>query len=73
MPGFDGTGPMGAGPMTGRGLGYCSPSRSGYGPVPAWGSGYRRPAFRQIIARPVLGRARSFGRTGLRQGRGFRG
>jgi hypothetical protein len=23
MPGFDGTGPAGAGPMTGRGLGYC--------------------------------------------------
>lgn len=23
MPGFDGTGPAGLGPMTGRGLGYC--------------------------------------------------
>jgi hypothetical protein len=23
MPGFDGTGPMGMGPMTGRGQGYC--------------------------------------------------
>lgn len=23
MPGFDGTGPMGMGPMTGRGMGYC--------------------------------------------------
>jgi hypothetical protein len=23
MPGYDGTGPAGAGPMTGRGLGYC--------------------------------------------------
>jgi len=23
MPGFDGTGPNGTGPMTGRGLGYC--------------------------------------------------
>ncbi len=23
MPGFDGTGPKGTGPMTGRGLGYC--------------------------------------------------
>ncbi len=23
MPGFDGTGPWGAGPMTGRGEGYC--------------------------------------------------
>jgi hypothetical protein len=23
MPGFDGTGPRGRGPMTGRGMGYC--------------------------------------------------
>lgn len=26
MPRFDGTGPMGAGPMTGGGWGYCNPS-----------------------------------------------
>ena len=25
MPGFDGTGPMGMGPMTGGGRGFCSP------------------------------------------------
>ena len=44
MPGFDGTGPAGLGPMTGGGRGYCSPwgigtalrgrgipSRAGYG------------------------------------------
>ncbi|MEA3340841.1 MAG: DUF5320 domain-containing protein, partial [Chloroflexota bacterium] len=24
MPGFDGTGPRGQGPMTGRGEGYCA-------------------------------------------------
>ncbi len=24
MPGFDGTGPSGMGPMTGRGMGYCA-------------------------------------------------
>lgn len=24
MPGFDGTGPLGYGPMTGRGAGYCA-------------------------------------------------
>jgi len=24
MPGFDGTGPMGQGPMTGRGRGFCA-------------------------------------------------
>lgn len=27
MPGFDGTGPMGMGPMTGGGRGFCSPGR----------------------------------------------
>ena len=26
MPGFDGTGPMGMGPMTGGGRGWCNPS-----------------------------------------------
>ncbi|HHY05570.1 MAG TPA: DUF5320 domain-containing protein [Clostridia bacterium] len=34
MPGFDGTGPLGQGPRTGRGLGYCTPGlgfRRGYG------------------------------------------
>ena len=36
MPRFDGTGPLGLGPMTGRGMGYCaiplsSPSGVGYG------------------------------------------
>ncbi len=34
MPGFDGTGPRGMGPMTGGGRGFCSPSglqaRSGW-------------------------------------------
>ncbi len=29
MPGLDGTGPWGMGPMTGRGLGWCNP----YGPL----------------------------------------
>ena len=32
MPGFDGTGPRGAGPMTGGGRGYCNTSgKKGYG------------------------------------------
>ena len=31
MPGFDGTGPMGMGPMTGGGRGFCAiPLRSGW-------------------------------------------
>ena len=35
MPGFDGTGPRGMGPMTGGGRGFCSP----------WGSSMRQYAF----------------------------
>ena len=35
MPGFDGTGPRGMGPMTGGGRGFCSP----------WGGGLRQSAF----------------------------
>jgi hypothetical protein len=53
MPGFDGTGPRGMGPMTGGGRGYCSPwgIRAGwpsYG-VRGWaghGYGYGYPARR---------------------------
>ncbi|MBW1732598.1 MAG: DUF5320 domain-containing protein [Deltaproteobacteria bacterium] len=32
MPRFDGTGPIGNGPSTGRGLGYCNPNRMMNGP-----------------------------------------
>ena len=45
MPGFDGTGPRGMGPMTGGGRGFCSPwgigaaSRS-YGRFQGMGYGY---------------------------------
>jgi len=38
MPGFDGTGPAGMGPMTGGGRGWCnpySPLYAGYSPYPA--------------------------------------
>jgi len=37
MPGKDGTGPMGRGAMTGRGLGYCTGIGSG-----RYGAGIRR-------------------------------
>ncbi len=37
MPRLDGTGPLGYGPMTGRGMGSCGPGR-GFGP----GRGYGR-------------------------------
>lgn len=32
MPGFDGTGPNGMGPMTGGGRGFCSPRGAGASP-----------------------------------------
>ena len=55
MPGGDGTGPMGMGPMTGRAAGYCA----GY-PVP----GYMNPI-------PGRGRGFGFGRGwGRGRGRG---
>jgi hypothetical protein len=41
MPGFDGTGPMGMGPMTGGGRGFCSPWGIGAG-TRAYGFPYRR-------------------------------
>ena len=45
MPGFDGTGPRGMGPMTGGGRGFCSPRGIGagyrsYGRFPGMGYGY---------------------------------
>jgi hypothetical protein len=39
MPGFDGTGPMGMGPMTGGGRGFCNP----YSPLGA--AGFAPPAY----------------------------
>ncbi len=57
MPAGDGTGPMGMGPMTGRGVGYCA--------------GYAEPGFANPI--PGMGRGMGFrwGRGGGR-GRGWR-
>ncbi|HDR15608.1 MAG TPA: hypothetical protein ENN79_09055 [Desulfobacteraceae bacterium] len=58
MPGFDGTGPAGYGPMTGRGRGYCAP---GYG-----------GAFRRGFGGGFgYGRGRGFGRGWAGGGRGF--
>ena len=46
MPGFDGTGPMGMGPMTGGGRGFCAvPLR------PAWPA-YARRGFSMPYAAP---------------------
>lgn len=67
MPAGDRTGPWGAGPRTGRGLGYCS----GYG-LP----GYMYPAPNMGLGRGYgrgLGLGRGYGRgLGLGRGRRFR-
>ena len=60
MPGFDGTGPMGAGPMTGGARGFCNPASADYGPIYGGGFGYGRG----------FGRGRGF-RRGFGQGRGW--
>jgi hypothetical protein len=78
MPGFDGTGPQGRGPMTGKGMGFCilqeskdTPGQTegfvGVQGVPVSRYGYG-PSY--TTARPMHGRGfgRSFG-----CGRGFRG
>ena len=74
MPGFDGTGPSGRGPMTGGARGRCNPfstASQGYGAD-------RRPNGTPVpptaaAGQPIYGRVRP--RWGLRgfQGGGFRG
>ena len=64
MPGMDGTGPMGAGPMTGGARGYCNPAGVGYRPGFGQGFGYGRG----------FGRGRGFGAgfgAGYGRGRGY--
>jgi len=67
MPGFDGTGPLGQGPMTGRAAGFCA----GY-PVP----GYMNPiAGRAGFYGPVAPAVGPYGAGsygyGIPYGRGF--
>ena len=48
MPRFDGTGPQGEGPMTGRGEGYCAlvlPSREGGGVSHGYAGLQGRPVY----------------------------
>jgi len=61
MPGGDGTGPLGRGPMTGRGFGFCS----GYS-----NPGSANPSFGLGLGRV---RDRGFGRRYWGRGRGFWG
>lgn len=66
MPGFDGTGPMGAGPMTGGARGLCNPAYAGYSPVYGRGFGYGRGYGRgrgfRLGYGPGLGWGRGYGR-----------
>ena len=87
MPGFDGTGPQGMGPMTGRGEGYCAvrlpqSGRAAYGYAGLQGTPVRlgtpgtRPTLGARFARwlrPAARRGRVFGRGRGRGGRGGRG
>ena len=76
MPRGDGTGPMGMGPMTGRGAGYCAGfSTPGYvNSTPRMGMAFGRGSY-------FYGRGAGFGLRGGRgpgfgnfgRGRGFRG
>lgn len=72
MPGFDGTGPRGEGPMTGWGMGYCALPKEARG-------NYYPPAY--ISSPRFWGRGRWFkwmhglwpGFGGWGRGLGFRG
>jgi hypothetical protein len=66
MPGYDRTGPMGAGPMTGGARGRCNPATAGTIPASAgihsYGRGLAsRRGFRGGFD-PGVGRGRGFGR-----------
>lgn len=67
MPGFDGTGPMGMGPLTGRGMGFCAVPYSGT-PYPITSS---YPAYPTTYGYPVMyARPYFFPRMGRGWGRG---
>jgi len=64
MPSFDGTGPSGQGPMTGRGHGFCVLTRSKENPGQVKGiAGLQGMSF--------AGRVNSWFRRGFGFGRGF--
>jgi hypothetical protein len=69
MPGFDGTGPQGKGPMTGGGRGFCYPGLKEA--IPGTPSGLPRLGLRRFW--PPLGLGRGVGGRGGGRGRGWRG
>ena len=69
MPGFDQSGPMGAGPMTGGRRGLCNPANTGYGTRSPRSFGFGRSmglgrGFRGGFNR---GMGRAFGQSGWNQ------
>jgi len=62
MPGFDRTGPMGAGPMTGGARGRCNPATIGTIPAFAGGYGYGRGLASRRGFRGAYGWGRGRGR-----------
>ncbi|ODS40261.1 MAG: hypothetical protein A7315_09130 [Candidatus Altiarchaeales archaeon WOR_SM1_79] len=72
MPGFDGTGPRGLGPLTGGGRGFCSP---GVSPAPVYAQTPmvgQAPVYPGVIRGMGFGRGRGMGRrTGRGRGRWF--
>jgi hypothetical protein len=74
MPGFDGTGPGGIGPMTGGGRGFCAMPYRGYGP---YRYGFQTPFSpptgmtpSYAYGRPFYGSVFGAGRGGLPWGGG---
>jgi hypothetical protein len=65
MPGFDGTGPLGQGSMTGGGRGFCAIPYRSYGP---YESGFRGPF--PFYGRRSYGPVFGAGRGGLPWGGG---
>jgi hypothetical protein len=66
MPGFDGTGPLGQGPMTGGGRGFCAMPYRAYGP---YEYGVRAP-YHSSHGKPFNGPIFGAGRGGLPWGGG---
>jgi hypothetical protein len=69
MPGFDGTGPAGMGPMTGGARGWCTP----YGPRSAGNGPYRGPYPAPVARTDARWPGRPRWGLGRRQGRGLWG
>jgi len=72
MPGFDGTGPMGQGPMTGGGRGFCATPHRRFWPYPLGFKGPYSPPMGMYATygQPSYGTVFGAGRGGLPWGCG---